>query len=89
MTRKALRPHTFSDGTYIPAGTIIGVPPTPHQLDSDNYANPNELDPFRFENTKDGDITRKHFTSVDTEYISFGFGGCGSACIGSEIPDEG
>lgn len=74
MTRLALKSHTFSDGTFIPKGTILGVPPMPHQLDGENYERPTELDPFRFENAKEGDATRKYFTSVDSEYISFGLG---------------
>jgi cytochrome P450 len=70
----ALKPYTFSDGTYVPAGSIIGVPIMPHQLDSDNYENPNEFDPFRFENAKENEATRKYFTSVDSEYLPFGLG---------------
>jgi cytochrome P450 len=74
MQRMALKAHTFSDGTYVPAGTIIAVPTMPHQLDGENYENPNEFDPFRFENAKDHEATRKYFTSADSEYISFGLG---------------
>jgi hypothetical protein len=48
----------------------------PHQLDGENYVNPDKLDPFRFENVKNGDATRKYFTSVDSEYLAFGLGAC-------------
>jgi cytochrome P450 len=74
MRRMALKPLTFSDGTHIPVGTIVIVPSMPHQLDGENYVNPKELDPLRFESVNEGDATRKYFTSVDSEYIAFGLG---------------
>jgi cytochrome P450 len=74
MNRMALKPHLFSDGTYVPAGSILGVPSMPHQLDAANYSNPDTMDPTRFEHAKDGEATRKYFTSVDSEYLGFGIG---------------
>jgi hypothetical protein len=76
MTRMVLKSHTFSDGTFVPAGSIISVPTMPHQLDAANFENPNELDPSRFEHVKDSDATRRYFTSIDTEYMAFGLGQC-------------
>jgi cytochrome P450 len=74
MTRTAQREYIFSDGTYVPAGTIIGVPSTPHHLDAVNYEEPDGFDPARFEHTKDGEATRKYFTSIDPDYLAFGLG---------------
>jgi cytochrome P450 len=74
MNRKIHKSHLFSDGTFVPAGSIMGVPSMPHQLDVANYPNPDELDPTRFEHAKDGEATRKYFTSVDSEYLGFGIG---------------
>jgi cytochrome P450 len=73
--RLALKPHTFSDGTYIPTGTIIGIPTTPHHTDSGIYTNANVLDPSRFERTE-GAESKKYFTSIDSDasYLSFGIG---------------
>jgi cytochrome P450 len=88
LNRIVLKPHTFSDGTHVPIGTMIGVPTMPHQLDGDNYANPLELDPFRFEHAKDGEATRKYFTSVDSDYIPFGLGTCTSTYHGMLTLDE-
>jgi cytochrome P450 len=70
----ALQDYTFSDGTFIPKGTILAVPSMPHQMDADTYANPDNFEPFRFENTKEGDVTRKHFTTADPSYMGFGLG---------------
>jgi cytochrome P450 len=76
MRRKVHMPHTFSDGTYVPVGTIIGVPTLPHQMDGANYQNPNEFDPTRFVHAKEGEATRKHFATIDPEYLAFGIGRC-------------
>jgi cytochrome P450 len=76
MTRKLLRAHTFSDGTRVPAGAIVGVPTLPHQLDRATYESPHVVDPFRFEHAKDkdGEVAHKHFTSCDSAYLPFGAG---------------
>jgi hypothetical protein len=74
VNRMALQDYTFSDGTFIPKGTILTVPSMPHQMDADVYANPGNFEPFRFENSKEGDVTRKHFTTADPSYMGFGLG---------------
>jgi cytochrome P450 len=60
---------------YIPTGTIIGIPTTPHHTDSGIYTNANVLDPSRFERTE-GAESKKYFTSIDSDasYLSFGIG---------------
>jgi cytochrome P450 len=74
MMRKALKGHVFSDGTYVPAGTIIGVPSIPHHLNQAIYEEPDEVNPARFENAKGSEAIRKYFTSIDSEYLAFGMG---------------
>jgi cytochrome P450 len=78
--RKALQAHTFSDGTHVPAGTMIASPTWPQHLDEDSYASADTLDPFRFKPTmpEDADADakgpRRQFTTTDLSYIPFGHG---------------
>jgi cytochrome P450 len=74
LMRYAVQPYTFSDGTYIPAGTFLAAPSVPHHRDEDSYANASHMDPLRFELRKEEDIARRHFTTTDFEYIPFGHG---------------
>jgi cytochrome P450 len=47
--RKSMKAHTFSDGTYIPAGVILAAPTLAHHMDETNYGDAAQtLDPFRF-----------------------------------------
>ena len=43
---------SFSDGTFIPAGTFVVANATDTQLDEANYSNPNEFNPDRFLKSK-------------------------------------
>jgi cytochrome P450 len=72
--RWSMREHTFSDGTYVPAGTFLAVPSAPLHHDSELYDNACEMDPFRFEKPKEDNLTRRQFTSTDFEYLAFGHG---------------
>jgi cytochrome P450 len=74
VTRWSRRDHTFSDGTFIPAGTLIAAPSAPLHYDDKFYENSQEWDPFRFEKLADSNISRRQFTSTDTKYIPFGHG---------------
>lgn len=73
LTRVACQSHTFSNGTFIPAGTFVTVPSMPHQLNERNYVDPLEMQPFRFENAE-ANSSRKHFTTSDPQYVAFGLG---------------
>ena len=53
MTRKALQDFTFSDGTFIPAGTTISAPSHSVHHDGQFYDNPYTFDPFRFARMRD------------------------------------
>ena len=48
MPRIVREPFTFSDGTYLPRGTYIGVPAHAIHLDESNYLNLTSFVPFRF-----------------------------------------
>lgn len=63
MMRKALKPHTFSDGTHIPAGTFIFAASHPAHFDDAYYPDAARFDGFRFAklheehgDVQDGDV---------------------------------
>jgi cytochrome P450 len=72
--RYAVQPYTFSDGTYVPAGSYLATPPVPLHLDESTYDQAHEFDPFRFDVINDAESTRRHFTSTDLDYLAFGHG---------------
>lgn len=76
LMRKALKDFTFSDGTFIPAGTSIASPSESLHHDSEIYENPHSFDPFRFYNMRDqeGESMKHHFASTSLDYLPFGHG---------------
>jgi cytochrome P450 len=77
-----LKPHTFSDGTYVPAGVVLVCPTWARQKDERAYADAHTFAPFRFEPPPDenadddikGSIPHRQFTTTDPQYIPFGHG---------------
>ncbi|KAH9840867.1 cytochrome P450 [Rhodofomes roseus] len=76
MTRKALKDFYFSDGTYIPAGTMISAPSYSLHHDGHFYDNPTVFDPFRFARMRDddGEGLRHQMVATSPDYIPFGHG---------------
>ncbi|KAG6380640.1 cytochrome P450 [Boletus reticuloceps] len=76
LSRKALKDFTFSDGTFIPKGTMVSAPTLSLQHDESFYDNPDVFVPFRFAEMHDEDDNRsKHqCTSTSVEYLAFGHG---------------
>ncbi|CAL1694068.1 unnamed protein product [Somion occarium] len=76
LMRKALKDVTMSDGSFIPAGTMIVAPAVATHMDDENYTNPEVFDPWRFSNMRDGDGegTKHQFVSTSVDYITFGHG---------------
>ena len=76
MSRKVLKDFTFSDGTFLPAGTHISVASGAIHHDGELYKNPHEFDPFRFANMRDedGEGAKHQMVSTSTDYIPFGHG---------------
>ena len=66
----------FSDGTFIPKGTLIGVANRSLHYDQTLYESPNVFQPFRFAEMHkgDNDETKVQFVSTSTEYLEFGHG---------------
>ncbi|KII89984.1 hypothetical protein PLICRDRAFT_174786 [Plicaturopsis crispa FD-325 SS-3] len=76
MTRKAVKPFSFSDGTYIPAGTFVAVASAAVHRDPANYPDPDAFHAFRFSGRRerDGEGTRHQFVTSDPTYLPFGHG---------------
>ncbi|KAJ3543507.1 hypothetical protein NM688_g5847 [Phlebia brevispora] len=76
VIRKALKDLTFSDGTFIPADTILAAAATPTHMDPANYADPHIFDPWRFSNTREEStgVWNRQYVSTSVDYMSFGLG---------------
>lgn len=66
---------TLSNGTFLPAGTMLTAPSWHTHTDPENYVDPMVFNPWRFSDMRDkGDTTRHQFVSTSADYISFGHG---------------
>jgi len=80
LQRCALVDYTFSDGTTVPAGTLVAVPSSSVHLDADIYEDPLKFDGFRFVKMKaraglDGDSDKKFdIVTSSAEFVAFGQG---------------
>lgn len=76
MARKARKDFTFSDGTTVPAGSMVVVPFNPVHTDGDNYVNPDKFDGFRFERMRaqEGEEAKHQLLSLGVDYVLFGHG---------------
>ena len=66
--RLAMKSYTFSDGTTVPAGTLVCVPQIATHSDSDNYARADEFLPFRFLEDRDSITSERYFTATSLDY---------------------
>jgi hypothetical protein len=76
IERKAMKDFTFSDGTFIPKGTTIGVATRCVHHDEKLYENANVFEPFRFSeiHEDDSESVKCQFVSTAIEYLAFGHG---------------
>ncbi|KAH7906709.1 cytochrome P450 [Hygrophoropsis aurantiaca] len=76
MSRKALKDFTFSDGTFIPKGTMVSVASHAIHHDSGIYDDADRFDPFRFADlrTEDGEAMKHQMVSTNPDFLSFGHG---------------
>ncbi|ESK93240.1 cytochrome p450 [Moniliophthora roreri MCA 2997] len=74
--RRVLKDFTFSDGTVIPAGSVISVPHWAIHHDEKYYEDPHVFKPFRFaEMREDHEETMKHqMVTPTTDHLLFGVG---------------
>ena len=49
FNRKVVKPITLSNGTELAPGTFLSIPSAEIARDADNYANPEDFNPWRFE----------------------------------------
>ena len=76
LIRRALKDFTFSDGTFVPKGTVVVAATRSVHYDEAYYPNAHVFEPFRFADLgkKDGEDVKYHFVSTATEYLAFGHG---------------
>ncbi|KAI0732428.1 cytochrome P450 [Fomitopsis betulina] len=76
VIRKAVVDIRLSDGTVIPAGTMVGAAADATHWDDDNYDDASIFNPFRFSDMREDESERiKHqFVSTSPEYVPFGHG---------------
>ncbi|KAH9915855.1 cytochrome P450 [Fomitopsis serialis] len=76
IMRKTLQDTTLSDGTFIPADTLVAGASNATHRDPRNYENPEVFDPFRFADLReeDGASIKHQFVSTSPEYVPFGHG---------------
>ena len=76
LWRKALKDFTFSDGIFLPKGTLIGIATRSIHHDEKFYESANVFKPFRFAEMhgQDGDGAKNQFVSTTMEYLAFGHG---------------
>ncbi|KAE9393370.1 cytochrome P450 [Gymnopus androsaceus JB14] len=76
MGRMALRDFTFSNGTVIPAGTIVCVAAYAMNRDDEIYEEADKLNPFRFSDMRaqEGESTKHQMAGADPSYVLFGGG---------------
>ncbi|KAJ7092474.1 cytochrome P450 [Mycena belliarum] len=81
-SRVTLSEAAITDGTVLPAGSVVGFAPKPLHHNAQMYPDPYTFDPFRFAKLRTGenaarDITQS-FTHLSNDYIVFGLGkhGC-------------
>lgn len=76
IMRKTLQDTTLSDGTFIPADTLVAGASNATHRDPRNYENPEVFEPFRFADMReaDGASIKHQFVSTSPEYVPFGHG---------------
>ena len=76
MHRLAMKDYTFSDGTFIPKGTVVGTPIQSIHADDENYERATTFNPWRFSDAraKATDTTKYAYTNTSPDYLSFGYG---------------
>ena len=77
LFRKSMKDVVFSNGTVIPAGTIVVATSTGTHLQEELYEDAADFKPFRFSDVREKggpDAQRQQFHTPAAEYISFGHG---------------
>jgi hypothetical protein len=79
MQRKAMKDFTFSDGTFIPKGTLLAAIHGPVNVDEEIYEDPLTFKPFRFAEAREGaddarEATKNQMVTTSLKNLTFGHG---------------
>ncbi|KAI0045053.1 cytochrome P450 [Auriscalpium vulgare] len=76
LKRFARKPFTFSDGTTIPAGTLVACASRALHRDNETYSDGDVFNGFRFSSIRDkeGQSTKHQMVVTDKDYLAFGLG---------------
>ncbi|KAL0573797.1 hypothetical protein V5O48_008150 [Marasmius crinis-equi] len=76
VNRLTLKEFVFSNGTVLPAGTVIGTSPSALHFDESTYSNPFEFDGLRsyHEREKEGESIKHQMVTPGSNYVAFGVG---------------
>ena len=76
MSRAALKPFTFADGTYVPKGGMVSVASGAIHQDEEFYPDPHVFNPWRFSDIRDeeGEGVKHQLVATGTDYVPFGHG---------------
>ena len=72
-----MKDFTFSDGIFIPKGTLVSTTARAAHFDAENYDNPDVFDPWRFmrmESDGASDRLRNQIVNTHPEFLTFGLG---------------
>ncbi|KAF8913284.1 cytochrome P450, partial [Mucidula mucida] len=74
MERRVKKPFVFSDGTYLPAGSLVGVGVHSIHQDEHNYDSASEFNPWRFVPDAARHNPAMRMTKTSPKYLGFGHG---------------
>ncbi|KAJ7918486.1 cytochrome P450 [Mycena leptocephala] len=76
VMRQVVKDFTFSDGSMVPAGTLVGIPVLAEHQDEANYPNGDMFDPFRFSRMREqvGEGVKHQMVTLSSDFLTFGIG---------------
>ncbi|THG96485.1 hypothetical protein EW026_g5347 [Hermanssonia centrifuga] len=76
MSRLAMQDFTFSDGTFVPKGSLVSAASGPMHQDEEFYEDAEIFNPWRFVDMREeeGEGTKHQMVSTSLEYVPFGHG---------------
>jgi len=76
VMRQVVKDFTFSDGSTVPAGTLVAIPVLAEHHDEANYTNAGAFDPFRYARMREqvGEGIKHQMVTPSHDFLSFGIG---------------
>lgn len=72
--RLALKDFSFSDGTFLPAGTHLAANAASIHHDETYYKDAHKFVPFRFVNEEGIETVKSNSTTATSDFLAFGYG---------------